>query len=548
MPSRLQQRWSNFFTVSSDGQIETRPSITQPVGRARDTDCAGELGWASMGASWASTVHRISMVSSVLVALYVPEANEGDIFDGPSVPGTTRLEDQYSLVFLLLVLPVLTLSPSTFQFGDNSTALYHVAVILDPVSEIGQRPWSSLLQWLSHIPDMYIKVYMNPTAHEEIPLKRFYRTEIPMQAIFDGLSIEPNYTLGMDVPPSWLVQPREALYDLDNIQLGNLAPQDTSVDGVFGLDHIVVDGRARDSLTNARRVGSCYCGEPAVPPVQGEARGIPARDSGGPGSVGNEGLESRTVAEVGNEITVTSFEGLTIYPRLSRVPGMEHEDSLFFKDTPPAPVAPVFDQAEINIFTVAFTLLYERFVLIMILSVLRNTKGTIKCWFIENFLSPSFLPPEGEAEDHLILFLDVLFSMDLKKVIFVDADQIVRADLKGLIDLDIEGDNDLLRGSYQQLSADPASLANLGQDLPNSLQREIPIFSLHEDWLRRKTAHGGCRCTRFGGAGTQPDISEPPFREDADAPPAQEEAPRDELYLIVALSLVLHLTVVITEC
>lgn len=65
------------------------------------------------------------------------------------------------------------------------------------------------------------------------------------------------------------------------------------------------------------------------------------------------------------------------------------------------------ENAEINIFTVASGLLYEvrmcvldhmfglslyqRFASIMILSVLRNTKRTVKFWFIENFLSPSFL-------------------------------------------------------------------------------------------------------------------------------------------------------------
>jgi len=38
-----------------------------------------------------------------------------------------------------------------------------------------------------------------------------------------------------------------------------------------------------------------------------------------------------------------------------------------------------------------------------------------------------------------ILFLDVLFPMDLKKVIFVDADQIVRTDLKELVELDLHG-------------------------------------------------------------------------------------------------------------
>src|SRR5271170_4876950 len=34
---------------------------------------------------------------------------------------------------------------------------------------------------------------------------------------------------------------------------------------------------------------------------------------------------------------------------------------------------------------------FQRFASIMILSVLRNTNSTVKFWFIENFLSPSFL-------------------------------------------------------------------------------------------------------------------------------------------------------------
>jgi len=305
-------------------------------------------------------------------------------------------------------------------------------------------------------------------------------------------------------------------------------------------------------------------------------------------SAGNEGWQSATVEEIGSDITLTNFEGLTLYPRFSRLPGMEHEDVLeekkgelgpknvlenivsrvksFFnsEEATAKDLIPVQQQADINIFTVASGLLYERFVGIMILSVLRNTNSTVKFWFIENFLSPSFLefiPHMAEKYNfqyelvtykwpswlraqtekqriiwaYKILFLDVLFPMDLKKVIFVDADQIVRADLKELVDLDLHGapygytpmgdDNtdmegfrfwktgywkdflqgkpyhisalyvidlvrfrqlaagDILRGQYQQLSADPNSLANLDQDLPNNIQREVPIFSLHEDWL-----------------------------------------------------------------
>jgi len=100
----------------------------------------------------------------------------------------------------------------------------------------------------------------------------------------------------------------------------------------------------------------------------------------------------------------------------------------------------------------------------MILSVMKHTKSTVKFWFIENFLSPTFLvsflvfrreiadrqafiPHMAEEYGfeyelvtykwphwlraqtekqriiwaYKILFLDVLFPMDLDKVIFVDA-------------------------------------------------------------------------------------------------------------------------------
>lgn len=42
---------------------------------------------------------------------------------------------------------------------------------------------------------------------------------------------------------------------------------------------------------------------------------------------------------------------------------------------------------------------------------------------------------------------------------------------------------DRLRGQYQALSADPNSLSNLDQDLPNNMQHQIPIHSLDPSWL-----------------------------------------------------------------
>ncbi|KAH8825012.1 UDP-glucose:glycoprotein glucosyltransferase-domain-containing protein [Flagelloscypha sp. PMI_526] len=545
----------------------------------------------------------LATASSTIASIQLQDPSEVGLFDAPQRPRGRHYR-------------LLANKYTAFTFGDNTTSLYHVVAMVDPLSVKAQK-WMSLIEWLSNVPDIFIEIKLNPRPAQEacsMPLKRFYQfniapaltfdtngNEIPSQAVFEGLPTEPIYTLAMDVPTSWLVRPREALYDLDNIQLEHLSAEDQSVDATFDLDYIVVEGHARETETSAPPRGVQlellsgdghfvddtlvmanlgYLQFKARPGVfKLDIRSGRARDIYSLESAGNEGWDSPTVDAAGQEITVTSFEGVTLYPRLLRKPGMEQadvldageeeEDLTFLEDVTsrmmsffnkPVDIERDSDQAEINIFTVASGLLYERFASIMILSVLRNTKHTVKFWFIENFLSPSFLefiPHFAEEYNfkyelvtykwptwlraqtekqriiwaYKILFLDVLFPMDLKKVIFVDADQIVRADLKELVDLDLHGapygytpmgdDNydmegfrfwkqgywkdflhglpyhisalyvvdlvrfrqDMLRGQYQQLSADPNSLANLDQDLPNNLQRQVPIFSLHEDWL-----------------------------------------------------------------
>lgn len=182
------------------------------------------------------------------------------------------------------------------------------------------------------------------------------RLETPSRAVFNGLPIDPIYTLGMDVPPAWLVRPREAMYDLDNIQLGSLAPEDRTngMQVVFNLDFLVVEGHARNPYSNAPPRGVQlqltngngtsvddtqivatlgYLQFKTKPGVfQLEIREGRGRDIFQLESVGNEGWESLTVDEVGSEITLTSFEGLTLYPRLTRKLGMETEDVLLEVD------------------------------------------------------------------------------------------------------------------------------------------------------------------------------------------------------------------------
>merc|ERR1712002_512413 len=218
----------------------------------------------------------------------------------------------------------------------------------------------------------------------------------------------------------------------------------------------------------------------------------------------------------------------------------------------------------LNIFCVATGHLYERLLKIMMLSVMKTTKTPVKFWILKNFLSPSlkdFIPEYAKKYGfeyeyvhykwprwlnqqterqrtiwgYKILFLDVLFPLNLKKIIFVDTDQIVRSDLTELRDLDLGGApygytpfcdsnkdmegfrfwkqgywrnhlagrkyhisaiyvvdlvkfrqiaaGDRLRGQYQALSQDPNSLSNLDQDLPNNMIHQVQIKSLPQEWL-----------------------------------------------------------------
>lgn len=224
----------------------------------------------------------------------------------------------------------------------------------------------------------------------------------------------------------------------------------------------------------------------------------------------------------------------------------------------------------INVFSVASGHLYERFLKIMISSVTKNASRKVKFWLLENYLSPAFkkLLPEFAKEHgaevgmvtyrwpgwlraqkekqriiwaYKILFLDVLFPLDVGRIIFVDSDQVIRGDVAELMDIDLKGApygyvpfcdsrkevegyrfwktgfwkdtlqgakyrisalyvvdlnrfretaaGDTLRYIYQSLSADPNSLSNLDQDLPNYASvasvtgTTVPIFDLPEEWL-----------------------------------------------------------------
>jgi UDP-glucose:glycoprotein glucosyltransferase len=528
--------------------------------------------------------------------------------------------------------------------GDLETSVIQVVAAIDPATEVAQK-WVPILKVLSEMDGVHLRLWLNPTDRlQELPVKRFYRfllnskptfnedgSVADLRAHFTGIPKDALLNLGMDVPPSWLVAPVESVYDLDNIKFSAFKTGG-DVDAVYELENILIEGHSRD------------VGNAAMPPRGAElvlsteknphfADTIIMANLGyfqfkaNPGfykiqlksgrsqeifnidSAGTKGWLPQPGDET-SEIALMSFQGATLFPRLSRKPGQEEADVLatdeglaselvgkgakmansllskvgLAKGKPEKAVAKGAElwssvagklglttnakaggvQADINIFSVASGHLYERMLNIMMLSVMKHTNHTVKFWFIEQFLSPSFksfLPTmaaeygfdyemvtykwphwlRGQKEKqreiwgYKILFLDVLFPLDLDKVIFVDADQIVRTDMYELVTHDLQGApygftpmcdsrtemegfrfwkqgywknflrglpyhisalyvvdlkrfrqvaaGDRLRQQYHALSADPNSLSNLDQDLPNNMQFNLPIHSLPQEWL-----------------------------------------------------------------
>ena len=501
--------------------------------------------------------------------------------------------------------------------GNADAASIHLVASIDPTSEVAQR-WIPMLKVLSELNGVFLRLFLNPREQmQELSIKRFYRHVLDakpsftkegalqdLQATFQGVPKEALLNLALDVPPAWLVAPKESIYDLDNIKLSTLKDS-TNIDAIYELENILIEGHSRDVTTGPPPRGVQlllgteeqahyadtiimanlgyfqFKANPGYWKIQlqaGRSSEIFHIDS-----AGQKGYSPQPGDE-STDIALMSFQGQTLYPRLSRQEGREEDDvlegpgkagkamdylskaakfaSAMLSTAGLAPQAEA--QADINIFSVASGHLYERMLNIMMLSVMRHTNHTVKFWFIEQFLSPSFkasLPAlaehyhfsyalvtykwphwlraqkekQREIWGYKILFLDVLFPLNLDKVIFVDADQIVRTDMYDLVEYNLQGApyaftpmcdsrtemegfrfwkqgywktflrglpyhisalyvvdlklfrqmaaGDRLRQQYHSLSADPNSLSNLDQDLPNHMQHVLPIHSLPQEWL-----------------------------------------------------------------
>eukprot|EP01083_Nonionella_stella_P059930 156778_1 len=513
--------------------------------------------------------------------------------------------------------------PDDFPVTDcaivhESDSPFSVRAVLDPLSETAQVV-SQLLIGLKDAFDFSLLIFLNPQVSlTKMPIKRYYRFVFDPKMKFDDETgeIEDNpvalfrtvprkqlLTMGVETPESWHIQSVYAVHDLDNIRMVELPAGLSTLRVKYQLEHLLVYGHCFESTLRGLNPASglqVILGTPSTPHLQdtivmqnlgyfqlkaepgvwtldiaeGDHRKVFQIDAGTSDDVSQSAGENRSHVKVAAASFSESARRLNVFRRK----GMEQIDlmstnikheieatkstwSNWFGSTP---VADIEDDNTIHIMSVASGHLYERFLKIMMLSVIKNTQSPVKFWFFEQFLSPQFkqflpafakeynfevdlisykwpswLHKESQKQrtiwGYKILFLDVLFPLKLKRIIFVDADQIVRADLKELWDMDLKGApyaytpfcdsnkatkgfrfwdsgywkthlqgrpyhisalyvvdmelfrriraGDKLRVKYDMLSRDENSLSNLDQDLPNYAQHEVPIFSLPQDWL-----------------------------------------------------------------
>jgi len=593
----------------------------------RITPVVNTLKALELGDKVKSSAH-LARLTSLVALSSTDEVPEGiyETTPGPRMNIVPRLQDEHTCI----------------KSGDEPSASVQVVALIDPSSETAQQ-WIPILKVLSELEGLHLRIYLNPQEKlSELPIKRFYRQVLRSVPLFDnagmlqgqsaqftGVPQDALMTVTMHTPPSWLVAPKVSVHDMDNIKLSSLKGA-SSVTATYELEHILIEGHSRDVTNgNAPRGVQLALSTENNPTFEGT---IIMANLGyfqfkvNPGvydlalqrgrsseifSLDSAGIIGQS-AENSTDIALLSFQGTTVFPRLSRKEGKRMEDvlepsSLSANDIVSKGADYVDDllskvglantlvgkyiisglnhgqkllgkagsdgvatvrshekHADINIFSVASGHLYERMLNLMMLSVMRHTNHTVKFWFIEQFLSPSFkqflphlaahynfryemvtyawphwLRAQKEKQrviwGYKILFLDVLFPLDLDNVIFVDADQIVRTDMYELVTHDLEGApygftpmcdsrtemegyrfwkqgywkqflhgspyhisalyvvdlkrfrqiaaGDRLRQQYHQLSADPASLSNLDQDLPNHMQHALPIHSLPQEWL-----------------------------------------------------------------
>ena len=145
----------------------------------------------------------------------------------------------------------------------------------------------------------------------------------------------------MDTPHAWQAFPKDSIHDLDNIRLSDLkmSARERGVDALFELSNIIVEGHARETKSGAPPRGLQLLlnnnkGKETVNTLVMANLGyhqlkanpgvwnLSIREGASTDVFELESIDL-TAVESDHTIAVTTFEGVTVFPRFKRKPGMD---------------------------------------------------------------------------------------------------------------------------------------------------------------------------------------------------------------------------------
>lgn len=293
------------------------------------------------------TASEAARLSSLVALSTISDVPEGIFESTPTL--RTSLFDKWNS------------SHTAIDVGDKDSATFQVTSLLDPASENAQR-WTPILKVLTELSGVSLRIYLNPKDKlEELPVKRFYRYILGsaptfnedgsvhgLTAHFTGLPADALLTMAMDVPSSWLVAPKRSPHDLDNIKLSSLKGSG-DIEATYELESILIEGHSRDTSSGmpprgAQLVlsteGDTHIADTIVMANLGyfQFKANPgfyklslqkgrSQDIFTIDSAGSKGYAAQPGDET-TDIALMSFQGATLYPRVSRKPGQEEADVL----------------------------------------------------------------------------------------------------------------------------------------------------------------------------------------------------------------------------
>lgn len=164
---------------------------------------------------------------------------------------------------------------------------------------------------------------------------------------FRGLPEDPILTLGMDIPTSWLVRPKESIHDLDNLRLESILAKQQSpvVDIRFELEQLVIEGHGRELKASVPRglelqlatTEGDIVGDTSIMANLGYFQfkahpglyNLNIREGRGRDVYSLHSLSTGpAMGDTVSQVALTSFTGLTVRPVFERQPGMELADVL----------------------------------------------------------------------------------------------------------------------------------------------------------------------------------------------------------------------------